>query len=915
MTADAKALNQAIVDLKTTYPVSGRDEFLKTQISSTAYSAEVNDEIFRLILNFIDGGQRISDILSQIENFAQGASDLDITKYLAVYYDSSSDIVAGTITDITGDATLSENPQSPGKDDSHVAVIQIFPADITPANRYTDAAALFLTTVPSLEMSRAVPHLNINLIFPRSPLDTIKPLSLHNFLGVTSEQGDNIAGASEIYTTGLTRDAENGEVTQSTLAGTLSGIELFTSPQTLVNATPGAFSDRNSPIIDIFRPLLSLKSLEFNVVPTTGMMSYKSAKMQLILHDRSRMSEIADLIRPDLYSTVELLIEYGWNHPDGTVFSSNMWGKLINNMKAREKYGVVNSSFVFGEAGQVDITLELYMRGVVDFSTTKVAQSKRVIELTQQISALTEAISVIRSSLINSRGTKEVRGTLLLDSTSDITSALTLSKDAFKELRSFLHTKSDNPTSNDTAGLYEALKSLYGTDGTSGVVKELDTELNQIIEQKLSSFSTTPDPMLSKLPSEILNYTELTEFNTQSYVSLGKLLLRFVCEPLLSIEKFDEVHLILYSFNAGAGAVRNANIGSFPIRVSDFKTAWRRYTKSRGKFNVTLREFIDYVSSNFVNDVGNPVYGMSEIYKSTGFDDAGDRQPVDPVSSSITALNSTIETRMREIGIEDGVFRMPEIDLFVEAVPIGRNVDGQTSSAESTILRIHIFDRQTSPYLGLQQLLDAMLDKNLGTFGEPNRTNEDLSKHQELAAKVVEAALAEGFIEEIRDDETATKRTFILGALASPASVKSFVSKMVPTLRYGTATSGIKGISVRSLQDPLLSTVHMQRSGLGDPLNAPGVDGEIVPLQMLPSELDCDTFGCPLINFGQQFFIDMDTGTSVDNIYGVVKLTHKIEPGRFDTSMTMINIDAYGKYRSALNAISEAINIVGGHLK
>lgn len=914
MPADVKALNQAITELKTVYPVSGRDEFLKTQVSSTSYSAEINDELFRLVLNFIDGGHRISDILSELETFTRGVPDLDITKYLAVYYDASSDLIAGSITEITDDATLSENPLLPSKDDSHAAVIQIFPADITPANRFTDAASLFLTVIPSIEMSRAVPHLNINMIFPRSPLNTVRTLTLHNFLGVTSEQ-DNIAGASEIYTTGLSRDAENGDVTQSILAGTLSGMEIFTAPQTLVNASPDAFAGRNSPVIDIFRPLLTLKSLEFNVVPTTGMMSYKSAKMQLTLHDRSRMSEIADLIRPDLYSTVELLIEYGWNHPDGTVFSNNMYGKLINNMKVREKYGVVNSSFIFGDAGQVDITLELYMRGVVDFSTTKVAQSKKVIELTQQISSLTEAISVIRSSLINARGTKEVRGTLLLDSTSDVTSALTLSKDALKELRTFLHTKNNNSSASDTAGLYDALKTLYGTDGTSGVVKELDAELNQIIEQKLTSFSTTPDPMLGKLPSEILNYTELTNFNTQSYVSFGKLLLRFICEPLLSIEKFDEVHLIMYSFNAGAGAVRNANIGSFPIKVSDFKTSWRRYTKSRGKFNVTLREFIDYASNNFVQDISNPVYGMSEIYKSTGFDDAGDRQPVDPSVSSITALNSTIETRMREIGIEDGVFRMPEVDLFVEAVPVGKNVDGQSGSAESTILRIHIFDRQTSPYLGLQQLLDAMLDKNLGTFGEPNKTNDDLSKHQELASKVVEAALAEGFIEELHDDTTATKRTFILGALASPSSVKSFVSKLVPTLRYGTATSGIKGISVRSLQDPLLSTVHMQRAGLGDPLNAPGVDGEIVPLQMLPSELDCDTFGCPLVNFGQQFFIDMDTGTSVDNIYGVVKLTHKIEPGRFDTNMTMINIDAYGKYRSALNAISEAINIVGGHLK
>lgn len=916
--ADARSLYQAIEALKLYYPVSGRDDFLREQVTSSKYTSTVNDEIFRVVLNFLDGGRRISDILKDLERFAADVPELTLEKLLSVYYDADSPIVAGTISDITGDTALSENPSAPTKDDGHVAIIQIFPADVTPANRFTDASALFLTAVPSVEMARCVPFLSINLILPRAPLDNVRPLSLHSFLSMGEQPtglDKNLVEAAGIMREGLVRSAEDGSVSPEIFVHTVTGMEIFTSPQTLTNLTPGALdAGRAVPVLDPFRPLLSLKSLEFNVVPTTGMMSYKSAKLQLTLHDRSRLSEIADLVRPDLYSTVELLIEYGWSHPDGSSSSENIYGKLIENMRVREKYGVVNSSFVFTESGQADITVELYMKGVVDFSTVKVAQSKRVVELTQQIVLLTEAISTVRSQLVNARGTKEVRGALLLDSTSDITSALTLSRSALKELRTFLHNK-DNATSPDTSGLYDALLSLYGKDGTSGAVKDLDAELNQVLDQKLSSLSSTPDPILQSLPSEIANFSNGTNFQTNAYVSLGKLLLRFIGEPLLAADKFNEVHLIFYSFNAGAGAVRNANIGSFPIKVSDFKESWRRFTKNRGKFNVTLKEFIDYISNNFIADIANPVYGMSEVYKSSGFDDTGDREPVDPRIDSITELNSTIEARMRRIGIADGVFRMPEVDLYAEAVPQGVGLEGDLTDPEVTILRLHIFDKQTSPYLGLQQLLDAMLDKNLGTFGEPNSSDEDKSKHQALASRVVEAALAEGFIEEVRDDNSETKRTFILGPTATPTNIKRFVSKLVPTLRYGTSTSGIKQISMRSLQDPLLSTVHMQRSGLGDPLNAPGVDGEIVPLQMLPTELDCDIFGCPLINFGQQFFVDLDTGTTVDNIYGVVKLNHKIEPGRFDTSMTLINIDAYGKYRSALNAIGEAINILGANLR
>jgi hypothetical protein len=45
--------------------------------------------------------------------------------------------------------------------------------------------------------------------------------------------------------------------------------------------------------------------------------------------------------------------------------------------------------------------------------------------------------------------------------------------------------------------------------------------------------------------------------------------------------------------------------------------------------------------------------------------------------------------------------------------------------------------------------------------------------------------------------------------------------------------------------------------------------------------------GCPLIDYAQEFFIDLDTGTSIDNIYVVNGITHTLGPGSFNTSLEL----------------------------
>ena len=1076
--ADFRELSDAVIALKAYHGLLKRDILETSATKNTDIS--VDSRVINQVMNVVDGGRRFAQIL---DHFKDTVEKDTIDKLIKIYYDlGDHPYVSGKIQDMIN-LEISKNPKEAKKSDTSLGIVQVLPVNITPANRFTDASTLLLTSIPSIEWARSVPFLDIDFILPRPPVDKrgkLSSVSLFKFL----------LGKKELNTgEEILANASGVENTAAGGTGTTSGMELFTAPQTLVNADEVYDPTvRIAPVIDRFRPLLTFKSLEFTVVPTFGMMSYKSGKMQFVLHDRSRLGEIADLIRPDLYSNTEMMIEYGWSHPDPST-ESNPYGALINATRVKEKYGIMNSSFSFGEAGQVDVSLEIFMKGVTDFSTTQITQSKETSEQTAEIEKLLEVVQNSKADLHTNVRTKEVRGSTVLKTPSDVSSALAMDEKARRELNTVISNNYDNPRiSADTKELVSALRELYGqkkytpnvidrtyykyeeyppilgTYGPDAALEDLfadddarrerevqraqaEAELDLLERNKRASsqeirnlfveeiedlnkrisdlqaqidaglFRATGPDRLTELkkfrdklqarldgllteedynsqlqekrkrllatykeieitkeeyeeedrkgndliayrdsdpytkpetlstgkidqlaatlettfkermnldvgedyPLDLLNDETKKELKfgvNKTHVSLAKLFLKFVGEPLTATGRFDEIQLLFYSFNGGAGLVRHTNVGSFPINIQSFRKQFQKFIRQRKTQNITIREFVEYVSKNFIDNQASPAYGFGTGITSGDYDDDGKLKPL--TEKQEVKLEKNIDLRISEMGIEDGKFKMPQVDLYVEALPLGKNPSsvGQRNdngNDDVTLLRIHIFDKHASAYAALQSLLDAMLDKNLGTFAEAGSEDDDTSKHKELSASIIKRALAAGLIEgpdplKPGEDPITNQRRYKI--VASPERIKKFVSDTAPTLRYGSSTTGLKGVSLTTLQEPLLNTVHMQRSGLVDGSDGPGVDGEIVPLQLLPTELNLDTFGCPLISFGTQFFVDMDTGTSVDNIYGVTGLTHRIEQGKFESKFKMINIDAYGSYRSAINSIRTAIKII-----
>lgn len=922
-------LVQAITDLKQFVTVADRDTVLlqailgnSQQNATEQTGASQSNQISQLVLDLVDGGRKLADILPALEE-STADSSFDLSKVIRVYYEADSD---GSVNEMLEDeaVNVAEDLKNPDKVDTAVGIIQVLPIGVMPAVRHVDAVTLLLTAIPTIEFSRAVPFVDVKVISPSSvpaESDTVRlnVPSLGRFL-----LGDQaLSGQIKSVLTA-------GAITTGDQQRLVSGMEIFTSPQTLVDADPSTASGggyRPAPVLDTFRPLLSLNRLTIDVVSAqAGSQAWKTAKLDLTLHDRSRLWEMAELIRPDLYQTTEILLEYGWSHPDGASSSSNSYGQLIDSSRVKEKFGISRSGFEFQPDGQVKITLELFVKGVDALDTLRIGNSRDSAEAFQTINELMESIARLKNNSTVG-GLKEIRAQQIVASVSDMSIATQLSADMKRSIQEFLK-RSSNTQDTGLSTLREILVSLYGSsgDGTSGAVNELETKISDVMKRRLSALGNGVDYPLDALVSvSSSTFTAkgqqllTTVVDKSEYVSLAKVMLNLVAAPLSSNGHFDEVQLVFYAFNANAGLMMNANVGSMPIKVSQFNDLWSGFVKERGMENITIGEFVSWLQNNFLDDPAADAWGLSSFrskYKVSS--STGQRVLTVADDTELTQLNNDVSSLMTQIGVRNGEFKQPQLDMYLESVPLGSSEEGSIGDDSKTLLRIHIFDKVATPYPGVQYLLDAVRDVSLGVLKEGDGATEDASFHDQDIKNVVTAAAAAGILTVTDNSSTGGGKVYKLSENVS--RVKEFVANntsqegqagRVPTLRYGTSASAILRASVKSISNPLLATDGMQRAGLGDPITAPpGTDPGIVPMLMLPTEMEMETLGCPLLQYAQQFFMDFDTGTTVDNLYAIVGLTHEIEQGGFKTRARLINQDAYGVFRSAVDQVKAALDYI-----
>jgi len=901
--------------------------------------------------------------------------------------------------------TVNGKPEDPDRSISpNLSVVQIYPVAFGPGTQDTSALSLFLNAIPTVEFSRCIPFIDVVAITNSPPLSSvnddggrISTIGLAQFLigsdkvkfseasGIMARSIDADVFSEFQKKQDQNSDSADGEELPPPTVPPLStaGMEMFTAPQTLINADEvhheadsEAFRKQNvltgediestehpggkraAPIIDRFRPFMSLESLSFNVAPGGGMFAFKTANLKVILHDRSRLAEIQPFIKPDAFGNSHLLIEYGWAHPDFKVHDTlaerkkYLMGHFLGSLRCKEKYRVVNTSYSFDEVGQVSIDIKLSMMGANAIHQVKIGMGGKVADSMAVMEKLTKAISEILKKSGGSGMAADAGGEDFLTASSSTSGAMSMKKETQEKIAKFISRNSKAPAGSPMKELAGKMTELYGKNGKGGAVKGAQDTVATEVKRKVSLLKKTPDPWFSGLS------TKDTTCKYPKFVSLGKIITTFLGLPIAATKQYDDIQFIFYSINDKASYLHGMNLASFPIDADDFELMFKEETKNDP--NLSLGRFVGFMNGNFLADQGNPAYGMTKIYGERDKEDLKKRKMNSKFKDASRAEISMAQQEILKHAYGQGeasdlVFKMPSIKMLVECVP-GKNPDPGTgaSSGEApkakNILRIHLYDRQATKYAAIGKMLEAMQGNATGQLtglagkikhgntgpsaseladiaeGTKSTRQEILQDFKDQAheefASLIKKALDSNMLEpipkeagaslqgdkgEINVEEFAKVRFRIKGGF--PA-LKNFVASNMPSVRYGAAQSGIITANLQSMQNPQLATINMLRGGQGGSTDPQGHRDAGVPLRVAPMELSIETMGCPLWRFGQQIFIDFGTGTTADNVYSVVGIDHSIASGEFKTNVKMVQLNTFGKFTAMTDRVEEAMNVI-----
>lgn len=259
----------------------------------------------------------------------------------------------------------------------------------------------FLQNLSTIEMSKCYPYLDVKFLLP----DTVKTksnkvyktASVTQFLEGTAVSSNLKTETYKILDAAYVQKSIK-EGVESYRGGVETNFSAFTMPQTALNFNEErvghleTYQDKNNPnnpnsvrselfernniVHDYTKPFLTIKSFNVDIAPTAGLMSFKTGRLSLTLHDKSRMADIAPFIKPDLFGSfgAEVAVRYGWSHMDSTkdftienaTKNTNYFAEFLEQNKVYEKYIITNSSYSIDANGQVNIDLSIAMKGPIE---------------------------------------------------------------------------------------------------------------------------------------------------------------------------------------------------------------------------------------------------------------------------------------------------------------------------------------------------------------------------------------------------------------------------------------------------------------------------------------------------------------------------------------------------------------------
>ena len=719
-----------------------------------------------------------------------------------------------------------------------------------------------------------------------------------------------------------------------------SGIELFQAPQTL-NALGGGVDlnrgdgklgglfSRSTPVthrqLNPAAPIGTLLSLD---VAITGLglntLANKTASLEFIIHDRSFMRFLSPLIGGSNFQGTSITIEYGWMHPQATDTSEgNVYANFLNSLRSKSTFNIQVANTSLGNDGQVRVSLKLASRGVSDLVTVPAASGVTTIPAV----ALSPLFTRIMKQVLRERA-KELTSIGEEDRLEDISQGYTASANfrgptdlipiaEYKALLKGINEASGGSEDSSQKVLQAAVNQInallkkreettdlnkYNTLSADLLAKkqrlgELDlfsagdaTPLIRQVKEREKNENTGDGEGASSSDSETA-----TEAPGSIYPRLGSVITTYVGRPMQAIGKFDEVQLVFYPFNTQAGSMHSYNIASFSLEGFDqFLTNIKTNNAS-----ISCKAFIEELfSSKYAGGPGNPAhvnYGLSEYY--TNLKEKLEGKSAEEKKAILAGADGESRKASDLKDIYDdpkkpSIFVPPDVTVYMESVPSVSKSKKDEPGRPTTILRIHVYDAKG----GMKNstlLLNQLNIAPITTSSKPSKDTaipESAKNAREFADSDQNgiddtdspAAINQ---ESLGTDDNGNVKTFLFTEMTM-IELKNALKSVHPSITFGTQFTNIKSVSLSSNtggavnQTLLVNAVKRNR----DPTSSQESSG-LEDVFVIPGSISMQTEGFPLVEYGQKYFIDFGTGTTMDNFYYVTGLSHSLTPGSFTTNI------------------------------
>jgi hypothetical protein len=808
------------------------------------------------------------------------------------------------------------------------------------SDRNSEYVAIFSNLIPSVEFSKCVPYFNIRFI-QNIPTDEKVPMPfmvLDSFVGaVRKNTGLSAKGSS-------TPDAFHVEPVDrpsSKIGQTVSGMELFQAPQSLIrpgiNQASAYRALRGVPVLDPMQPLASIESINIDVMGLSEnfMTTQTKVDLSIVLHDRSRLMELSPLVSPSIYPSMRAEITWGWSHPDTSSFTRNPYAKFLNALKSTQVFCVNASSFSNRDSTSISIKLQLTGLGEYSTTSTSILTGKYVsYELVR--ARMNQLFTIIDTAQKNTKDPKSTPQrsvsfigaheqsvslsnwessdkwieyadyaeiTNLISATSGGQEAINALVDKYVKILKKIDIKDDGSTARSVKLLSDLklditnanmLESPYikkyvsipGTTEKDAVTKNTQYEsffqkLNELIQTDAANI-----PGLQAGEGVVISTTTAT---------LGDLIYRLYTLPMSLTGIYDEIRVTTFDFNDHAGMMGSINIGTFPLDTGFINET----LKSSMSVEKALQSLIRTVS-----DPSQAAYGIkAALIQKT----EAEKQAAEDIKkmSDEEAQQAALEEVSKRIQ-EDFEKKLSEI-YNVKSNLLNNGISYEPKFIAPR-LRVH---SEVVPVLDgdvVKQVFNVFIYDEANTGSRSTNLLSSIYQSEKGAIRVTQQG--SDFVQGVCDAKlNADNKTFTV--TADRSTVKRIITAATPTLKIGSEGTAIIGANYSTQASGDLANLNLIRAykNSGGASRADSSPGITADLFVIPASLKLTMIGMPIVNRGQTFFVDFGTGTTLDNTYTVMSVSHNIKGGQFTTNITL-NVTNQGTIKAVTSMIQTDLSIL-----